>query len=323
MARPIDTPRSSRPEEDLRDGPRHRGQRSDLVYIESLVRTALDAAHATHERLGAAGTAIREKNRFGDRALVCDVEAEKAVIEKLAESNLHIRLHSEEHGILELGSGEPVLTAMLDGLDGSGVYARAPGEGRYGTMLAIFDGEDPAYSDYLVGAIHEHANKRIYLARKGGGAEATSPDRTEKLSVASARELDGSTRIYYDRFFEPNRELAEALSPLRVTCLEASSIHYADLAAGAVDLVLECTRKGNLEIAVAYALIREAGGVMLTEDREDLGRAKFSTYGQPPRPGAADEHRPIVSACTRELAEAALERLSIARSTKAGGSSQR
>jgi fructose-1,6-bisphosphatase/inositol monophosphatase family enzyme len=43
-------------------------------------------------------------------------------------------------------------------------------------------------------------------------------------------------------------------------------------------LALECTRKGNLEIAVAYGLIREAGGVMTTADGEDLGPKGYQTF---------------------------------------------
>lgn len=316
MARPIDTPTVSAPEDDLRNREGTREQAINRRTVETLIRAALESAHAIHERLGEAGAATVEKNRFGDTALVCDVEAEKAVIEKLAESNLHIRLHSEEHGDLELGSGEPVYTAILDGLDGSKVYARAPGKGRYGTMLAVYSGADPTYSDYLAGGIYEHANKRLYVAGKGTGAHLISPSGSIPLSVSSVTDLNDSTRIIYDDAFEPNRRFAAILKPLHASCLNSSSMHYADLAAGAADLVLECTRKGNLEIAVAYAVIREAGGVMLTEDGTDLGRERFATYGQPLRRGGTDVHRSVVSAATRELAEQALNRLATARAAE-------
>jgi fructose-1,6-bisphosphatase/inositol monophosphatase family enzyme len=42
----------------------------------------------------------------------------------------------------------------------------------------------------------------------------------------------------------------------------SSAVHYIDLANGQADAVLECTRKGNLEIGISYGLVKEAGGVI-------------------------------------------------------------
>lgn len=50
----------------------------------------------------------------------------------------------------------------------------------------------------------------------------------------------------------------------------SSAIHYVDLAQGKVDLVLECTRKRNLEIAVAFGLINETNGIIVTIDGKSI-----------------------------------------------------
>lgn len=42
----------------------------------------------------------------------------------------------------------------------------------------------------------------------------------------------------------------------------SSAVHYVDLAAGRYDEVCEHTRKGNLELAAAYRLVKESDGFM-------------------------------------------------------------
>ena len=67
------------------------------------------------------------------------------------------------------------------------------------------------------------------------------------------------------------------------------------MARGAADAALACKRKLNLEIADAYGLVTEAGGVMLTWDKTSLEHRHYWTFAQ-------DEHTPIVTASTLALA---------------------
>ena len=50
--------------------------------------------------------------------------------------------------------------------------------------------------------------------------------------------------------------------------------YYIDVSNGKADLALECTRKGNLEIAIAHGLITESGGVMTTLNGEKIDSKK-------------------------------------------------
>ncbi|KKQ75916.1 MAG: hypothetical protein US96_C0002G0029, partial [Candidatus Woesebacteria bacterium GW2011_GWB1_38_5b] len=71
----------------------------------------------------------------------------------------------------------------------------------------------------------------------------------------------------------------------------SSCKYYSDLISGKIDVVIECTRKRNLEIAAAYGLVREAGGVMVDILGRDLEKMSYLEFYQ-----SDDKHFPIISA---------------------------
>ena len=101
------------------------------------------------------------------------------------------------------------------------------------------------------------------------------------------------------------KDITKYLEKVNVPEFKLSSTDsYLRLLLGEADLVLECTRKGNLEIATAYGLITEAGGVMVTADGEDLGKQRYFEYGQ-----REEEFLPVITAATKELALGLIEYL--------------
>ncbi|MBX4210746.1 hypothetical protein KW783_02115, partial [Candidatus Parcubacteria bacterium] len=72
----------------------------------------------------------------------------------LREQNIPIRVIAEEHGVVDI-TANPRYLGILDGLDGSSVYKKARGTGRYGTMFGIFDTTDPTYQYYVASGIME------------------------------------------------------------------------------------------------------------------------------------------------------------------------
>lgn len=68
------------------------------------------------------------------------------------------------------------------------------------------------------------------------------------------------------------------------------------VAEGLADFALECTRKGNLEIAAAYGLIKEAGGAMVDLEGNDISDQKYLVFG-------TKENVPIITAATAKLAQ--------------------
>jgi len=264
--------------------------------LKEIALAALRISYQVHQRLGAEGEQSVKKNQFGETALKMDIEAEKVIIDTLRKAQVPIRIITEEHGVIEIGNN-PEYLGILDGLDGSEVYKKKRGEGRYGTMLGIFSGIDPKYQDYIFSGIMEHSTRRLFYAVKRGGSFMELDGKPVRVHCSDCRELNERTRIYVDNSFDINRDIFSArLKEFQVRILGSSAAYYADLAEGSVDLVLECTRKGNLEIAVSYGLETESGGVMLTLDGQSLGTRHYSKFGR-------DIHVPVVSASTRELAE--------------------
>lgn len=274
---------------------------NNLILIKEIAISALKKAYQVHEELGARGEEIVQKNQFGEMALRADVEMEEAVIKelkRLKDSGVPIRLKSEEHGVVDIGEN-PICLGVLDGLDGSGVYKKERDKGRYGTMLGVFSGLNPKYDEYLFSGIMEPVTKRLFFTVKNMGSFVIVDGEEIPIHCSGATELRKQTRIHIDEGWGINKKVfSRKLQDFNATCLRASEAHYANLASGSADLVLECTRKGNLEIAVAYGLVTEAGGVAFTLDEAGLGQRKYSEFGQ-----EQDEHIPVVFAATEQLAK--------------------
>lgn len=272
--------------------------------ISVIANRALNRARAVHDALGENGLQQVQKNQHGETALRADIECEKAVIDYLEFMKMRVRVRSEEHGVVNIG--EPEYTAILDGIDGTSLYKEARGVGKYGTMLGIFAGTDPTYADYLTCSIAQHATKRHLMGNKGFGAHTILPGPPRALQTSFYEKFDSSLNIYVDdAAYEMNRKTFT--EPLRrkgfkTTCTKCSCMYYADVAEGLAHFALECTRKGNLELAVAYGLIKEAGGVMVDLDGNDIGPRKYLEFGQ-----KENEHIPIITAANRTLAMAMVD----------------
>jgi len=274
----------------------------NLETVQRVGIAALKNAYKVHEKLGDDGKELLKKNQFGDTALRADVEVEEAVLSVLRDSGLPITVFSEEHGKVQLGE-KTQYTGVLDGIDGSSWYKSERGKGRYGTMFAIFAGQDPTYGDYQFSGIMEHATKRLFFAVRGKGAFIMNvlTGKITSIHTAKTTAFDKKTRIHVDEYWEINRQTF--LSKLQGYNVQkynlCSSVHYANVAMGQADLALECTRKGNLEIAAAHGLISEAGGEMISLKGEKISGKKFLAFAQ-------DTHAPIITAATKKLADRTL-----------------
>jgi len=276
--------------------------RENFETIKESVFKSLLEAFKVHESLGASGEELLEKNQFGETALRVDIESEKAILDYLREQNFPIKVISEEHGVTEIGNN-PQYLGVLDGLDGSSVYKKERGTGRYGTMFSIFKSADPTYDDYIASGIMEHSTGRLFIASKNGGASIILGEETIPILTDSRTELDQNIIINIDEYFDLNiKTFTEKLQGFKTQCLNASSAHYMSVANGEAGLALECTRKGNLEIAIAYGLIKEACGVIVDMDGNSIGDKKYLEFGQ-------KEKQPIVTAANNELAQALLKHI--------------
>lgn len=284
-----------------------------IEELKKVTIQALWAASTTHDQLGISGTEVirakspSHKTEYTE-VLRGDLEAEEAVIKVFADAKIPVRFYSEEHG-LNLAT-RPQFMATLDGIDGSFHYQRQFNAGRYATLIAIFANTNPTYDDYLICGYFEHAAKRLMYAVKGQGiflVDQNSHSSPTLVYTSGQTQLTTDTPTSIDGYFDINlKTFASKLTELSKVSIGTpetggySGVAYADIARGKLDLCLECTRKGNLELATGYGLIKEAGGTIILLDGTDLGRKRFLRFGQEP-----DEHIPTIAAATRELANQA------------------
>jgi fructose-1,6-bisphosphatase/inositol monophosphatase family enzyme len=285
-------------------------EKRELLSLDDVENIGIDALMRAFEvikELGPRGEERIHKNQFNETALRADVEAEQAVIEVLRQSGIPIVIDSEEHKVVLL-SNQPQYYAVLDGVDGSVEYETTHGQGRYGSMLGIFQSENPTYGDYLFQGIMEHATQSLYFAVKGKSAFLKTSAKISQISTSGSKRLDQNTRVYFsendfDTFGADKTPFLHVLHGIRYTRLGSTESHYADLASGRVDVVIEPSRKGNLEPAAAYGLIVEAGGAIGTIQGEFLRDKKFKEFGQ-------KESVPLIATATPELFHAIIQRLS-------------
>ncbi len=271
----------------------------DNELVELCIKS-LKNAFKVHNELGDKGFEAVQKNVHGDTSLVADINAEEAIIETFRNAGVPIKIIFEERDTVDLSSS-PKFLAVLDGLDGTSVYKESKGKGRYGTMFAVFSNTNPDYADYLFCGVMEHSTNHLFYAVKNKGCFLIKDNVKIHIKCSNVRKLEDAS-IYADEFFDGKRNTTlihdifiSKLQEYKFLHSNSSAVHYVDLAHGKADLVLECTRKGNLEIAVAFGLENEAGGVMVTLDGVSIANQKYLTFAQ-------DEYVPIISASTIELA---------------------
>lgn len=281
------------------------------ILIEALLKV-----YGSHRRLGETGLKIVGINPLGENSLLADHRAEEIVINTLKKHRVPITIVSEEHPTIELGTD---FLAVLDGLDGSNRYIARVKDGdkdaRYGTMLAIFRGADPRYDDYIVNGIMEYPTRRLVIASRGEGITLIDPATRKESSVHEPFKTGlNPKRIRADTYSKAKhfsfvvdtyiRKLPELHLSSDSVSLKSSAAHYADFALGEVDWVFECTRKHNLEIAVAYGLVREKGGVMVSLDGKDIGSQRYFDFHCDP-----EDYVAIISAPNLQAARAVIKRL--------------
>lgn len=280
-----------------------------IMKIEEITEIgirALRAAKIVHDQLGEIGLeSVPSPNQFNEQALKADVEAEKAVLKSLKESELPIKVVSEEHGITDLSENQTLL-GVLDGIDGTSEYRAGRNRLRYATMLGISSGLDPAYGEYLFSGIMEHSTNRLWIGIRGQGSFFVDPNGNKtQINTSGKTVFDNSTRIYS---MQPEyndtsrRHLTGLVRKYKTTLPLSEAIALVDVACGEADLAATATRKSNLEQMIAFGLVMEAGGVMVDENNRNIYNQRYLEWGQ-------KESVLLVTACTPQLAGDFLEKL--------------
>lgn len=283
----------------------------------------LKQTYVLHQDLGIGGKEIIREG-VNETVTRLDYECEEIIIDGLKDTELAIHVKSEEHedSYLNCTKGNQKYLAIIDGVDGTSKYlAKGLKEGRYATMFAIFDNADPTYNDYFYAGVMEHASNSLYSAIKGEGAFLENRGEIHKrINSSIVGSLDKSLRIWHDEGYDsyasetyPNTTiikdsfLSKLTSFTNVVELGASAVGYVDVANGYAQFCLECTRGGlkqNLELGVGYAIVKEAGGVIVDINGDSIGPRKYLEFGQ-----GEGEFIPTIAAGNDRMAKELVEYL--------------
>lgn len=278
----------------------------EQLLVNAVIKGLADT-YCLHESLGDAGRSNMQLNPFGEMALAMDVQAEEAVLAALKDTQLSFQVFSEEHGSFTQGEN-PQYTVVLDGLDGSDEYKKRRGTSMYGTMTSMLSGINPTYDDYLVSGIMIHSpSPRLFLAIKNQGCFLVDVQTGARSPVDKRlpKQLSPQTPIELDLNWKPFKNLFDKELPFNLACpFFSQAAHTARFLDGTIDVELEWTRKGNLEQAVSYGLVREVGGVMVTPDGVSIGNERFKTFRQ-------EGHYSLIIATDQNLAMAVSQGLNL------------
>lgn len=282
----------------------------ELNFAELCRKTAL-AVHDQHLALASRGTVTAGRNRFGKLSFLAGLIAERRIIDIMRDMGLRARVIGEEHAPRTIGIGEPQFTLIMDGLDGSTVYAasspesRTNGTARYGTMFAMYPGENFRFGDALASCLIEHSTRRLFLSTPAGTRiELIGEDYEQPLSI-QPQSLNYASIIHCNSEDPAWGDLLrqEIVHPLnqagyspRVT--SAAARQYADVLTGKAVATIQWTRHGNLEVAAAHQLITGAGGVVMHMNGTHLSDIYYHKFSKNP-----DNVEFFIAACSNEVAE--------------------
>lgn len=225
------------------------------------------------------------KGAGGDPIKPVDLAAETAIIETLQQHGVSFTLISEESGVKEYGETPRQCYVTVDPIDGTTNLVR--GLPFYASSIAV--SSEPMLSSVYAGLVADLLHGTTYMAQKGKGAycdnEKIKPSQISSLGDAVVG-LDLNT--YKVREFAPKlTHLIEATKHIRHFGANALELCY--VAEGLTDAFVDIRgRLRTTDMAAAFLILREAGGVFTTPEGEPLDaklgpdqKVKFVASGNP------------------------------------------
>lgn len=232
-----------------------------MMWIENLQKMADDAQKRILEVIEKYGERASETVKigaYGSPSSRVDVEAEKIIVDFVKEKELPLNIFSEEIGYVNRGHG---LTLIVDPLDGS--YNAENNIPFYSVSLAISEGDLESVKYALVRDVH---TGKDYRAVKGEGAYLGD----EKIHVK------GDKNLFIIYLGKKAHESAFKLASKarRIRSFGSASLELCMVAQGIADLFLYRFSSGGalriVDIAAAYLIVKEAGGLVLDENLHEL-----------------------------------------------------
>jgi len=203
----------------------------------------------------------------GDTSKRIDLAAEKALIDCLNKHEISCTLVSEEAGIKKIGSQSSEIYVTTDPVDGTTNAVR--GLPFSATVIAVSGG--PWLQDVETALVTDLIHNITYTAQKNGGAfkngERIKPSETSEIEDAVIGVDLNTFRI---------EELVTKLEGLfkkgkHFRHFGANALEICYVADGSTDAFIDIRGKLRVtDMVASYLILREAGGIMVTPEGEEL-----------------------------------------------------
>jgi myo-inositol-1(or 4)-monophosphatase len=203
----------------------------------------------------------------GDVTKGIDLAAENALIQTLQESDVSCTLISEEAGTKEVGLNPSSFYLTTDPLDGTTNALR----GAPFTAISLAVSKRPYLRDVETALVCDPIHNVTYTAEQGEGAFRNH----RKIQAPSTTSLEDAV-MGVDFNTLQMRENMQQLIPLlektkHLRHFGANALEICYIADGKTDAFIDIRGKLRVtDIAAAYLILREAGGIMVTPDGNEL-----------------------------------------------------
>lgn len=246
-----------------------------LTYFHEIYTKAVEYLTTT----GQSDTQVVQVNPKGDQTKAFDYNTEAMILEYFDKHlPFPVKVFTEERGELDLGSGSPEYTIIIDPVDGSDNFTRRLGMTGF-SVAAIPSGEALTIENVRYGFVGHLFLKKIFTFEKGKGAFCNQ----EKLEASQVSDLQHALVSLYavgkqPAHLERAHPLLQHLTNLR--CFGSAAYEICQVAAGGLEAYIDvrglCTPENF--IAAAPMLIA-AGGVVTDERGEPLAPIEQLDHG--------------------------------------------
>lgn len=201
----------------------------------------------------------------GDISRKIDVVAEKAVIDTIKEHGVNCTIIAEESGKVDLTNGKSGGYVVVDAVDGTTNALR--GIPFYCCSLAFAD--DNRLSAVKHGVVMDLSRGDVYSASKGMGAFMNGT----RMHVKA---VDKDGYVVGMNVSGAKPENVERLKPImeksnHVRHLGSNALELCIFARGLMDVFIDLRGKIRVtDMAAAYLIVKEAGGILISEDGREL-----------------------------------------------------
>ncbi len=207
------------------------------------------------------------KGAGGDTIKKIDLAAENALIQTLQDHNVSCTLVSEETGTKEMGSKPQSFYLTIDPLDGTTNAVR--GLPFIATSIAV--SKTPYLKDMETALVYDILYNVTYTAERNKGTLRNG----EKIRPSLTTSLEDAV-IGIDFNTLKMKELFNRLTPLlqevkHLRHLGANALEVCYVSDGTTDAFIDVRGKLRVtDIAAAYLVLREAGGIMVTPEGTEI-----------------------------------------------------